>query len=152
RLSQFASLYHLNQNLFSKLILAKNIEEIKAIFAGVKASDYWNNRFNFGKISSIEGEKVLTDEFINLILINAVLPFKYAYHKNSDEDINDEILNFYRKIPSEKNTVTEGWKSLGVEINTSLQSQALIYHYKNFCERKNCLNCGIGFQLLRVQH
>ncbi|MGZ5285421.1 MAG: DUF2851 family protein, partial [Kaistella sp.] len=152
RLSQFASLYHLNQNLFSKLILAKNIEEIKAIFAGVKASDYWNNRFNFGKISSIEGEKVLTDEFINLILINAVLPFKYAYHKNSDEDINDEILNFYRKIPSEKNNVTEGWKSLGVEINTSLQSQALIYHYKNFCERKNCLNCGIGFQLLRVQH
>ncbi|MGZ5211247.1 MAG: DUF2851 family protein [Kaistella sp.] len=152
RLSQFASLYHLNQNLFSKLILAKNIEEIKAIFAGVKASDYWNNRFNFGKISSIEGEKVLTDDFINLILINAVLPFKYAYHKNSDEDINDEILNFYRKIPSEKNTVTEGWKSLGVEINTSLQSQAFIYHYKNFCERKNCLNCGIGFQLLRVQH
>lgn len=150
RLSQLASLYHLNQNLFSKLILAKNIEDIKAIFANVKASDYWNNRFNFGKVSPIDGEKFLTDEFINLILINAVLPLKYAYHKNSDEAVYDEIINFYREIPSEKNTITAGWKLLGAEITTSLQSQAFIYHYKNFCERKNCLNCGIGFQLLRV--
>ncbi len=151
RLSQLASLYHLNQNLFSKLILAKNIDEIKGIFEGVKASEYWNNRFNFRKISPVEGEKSLTEDFVNLIIINAVLPFKYAYHKNSDEYINDEILDFYRKIPPEKNTVTEGWKLLGLEIGNSLESQAFIYHYKNFCETKNCLNCGIGFQLLRVK-
>ena len=149
RLSQLASLYHLNQNLFSKLILAKNIVQIKGIFSGVKAGEYWNNRFNFGKISPVEGEKYLTEDFINLILINAVLPFKYAYHKNSDEEINDEILDFYRRIPPEKNTVTEGWKALGATINNAVESQAFIYHHKNFCENKNCLNCGIGLQLLK---
>ncbi len=151
RLSQLASLYYLNQNLFSKLVLVKNINEIKSIFNSVKASEYWDNRFNFGKISPVVGEKFLTEEFMNLILINTVLPFKYTYHKNSDENINDEILDFYRAINPEKNTTTENWKSLNVKMNNALESQAFIYHYKNFCEKKNCLNCSIGYRLLGVK-
>ena len=152
RLSQLASLYYLNQNLFSKLVLVKNINEIKRIFNSVKASKYWDNRFNFGKISPVVGEKFLTEEFMNLILINTVLPFKYTYHKNADEHISDEILDFYRAMNPEKNTTTENWKSLNVKMNNALESQAFIYHYKNFCEKKNCLNCSIGYQLLGVKN
>lgn len=149
RLSQFASLYHLNQNLFSKLISARNIQEIYLIFEKVKASDFWNTRFNFGKISSVEGEKYLTKDFIDLIIINAILPLKYAYHKNTEENIADEILNFYRQISSEKNTIIEGWLGLNLKVDNALDSQALLFHHKNFCQKKDCLNCGIGFQLLR---
>jgi hypothetical protein len=149
RLSQFASLYHLNQNLFSKLIAAKNIEEIYKIFEKVKASEYWDLRFNFGKISPIEGEKFLTKDFINLVIINAVLPLKYAYHKNTEENIADEILIFYRDISPEKNAIIEGWLNLKVNVDNALESQALLYHYKNFCQKKNCLNCSIGLQLLQ---
>ena len=151
RLSQLASLYHLNQNLFSKIMVSKDVQELYPIFAAVKASDYWNTHFNFGKESSVEGEKVLTAEFISLLLLNAVLPLKYAYRKNSDENTADEILGFYRNIPLEKNTVTEGWKSLNVKINNALESQAFLYQHKVFCETKNCLNCSIGFQLLKNQ-
>ena len=149
RLSQLASLYHLNQNLFSKLVYAKSIGEIYKIFDEVKASDYWNNRFNFGKISSVEGEKTLTKDFVDLVLLNAVLPIKYTYHKNFEENISDEILDFYRNIAPEKNTIIDGWKKLGLPVNNALESQALLFHYKNFCQRKDCLNCGIGLQLLR---
>ncbi|KIA89420.1 DUF2851 family protein [Kaistella jeonii] len=149
RLSQFASLYHLNQNLFSKLISARNIGEIYKIFENVKASEYWNNRFNFGKISPVEGEKLLTKDFVDLILINAILPVKYTYHKNSEENIADEILNFYRNNSPEKNIIIEGWKDLKVKVENALETQALLYHHKNFCEKKKCLDCGIGFQLLR---
>ena len=149
RLSQLASLYHLNQNLFSRLMSAKNIREISAVFENVKASEYWDKRFNFGKISSTEGEKYLTEEFISLVLINAVLPLKYTYHKNADDSINDQIIGFYRNLPPEKNSVIDGWKKLKVPMNTSLQSQAFINHYKNYCQPKRCLDCAIGFQLLR---
>lgn len=149
RLSQLASLYHLNQNLFSKLIASKNMDDIAAIFSNVKASDYWNDRFNFGKTSTIKGEKSLTKEFVELILINAILPLKYAYHKNFDEDAADEILEFYRKITPEKNSIITSWNQLQVKTESALQSQAFLYHHKNFCLKKNCLNCGIGFQLLK---
>lgn len=150
RLSQLASLYFMNQNLFSKLIAAKNICSIYKIFEKVKATEYWTERFNFGKISSIKGEKNLTKDFIDLVLINAVLPLKYTYHKNLEENIADEIFDFYRNISPEKNTIIDGWKCLGVKVENALQSQALLFHYKNFCQEKNCLNCNIGFQLLKV--
>lgn len=149
RLSQLANLYHLNQNLFSKLISSKNILEIYAIFEKVKASEYWFNHFNFGKISSIESEKILTKDFIDLVLINAVLPLKYTFNKNSREDNADEILDFYRQIPAEKNNIIEGWKTLGLKVENALDSQAMLYHHKNFCEKKHCLNCGIAYQILK---
>ncbi len=149
RLSQLASLYHLNQNLFSKLIATKHIHEIYTIFSSVRASEYWNERFNFGKTSSIKGEKLLTKDFVELILINAILPLKYAYHKNFDEDAADEILEFYRKITPEKNSIITSWNQLQVKTESALQSQAFLYHHKNFCLKKDCLNCGIGFQLLK---
>ena len=149
RLSQLASLYHQQPNLFSKIIQAKNTEELLDIFHGIKASEYWDNHYNFGKISEVHTEKFLTKSFVEILIINAVLPIKYTYHKYHNEEIADEILNFYRKISAEENTVVNSWKNLGVEISNSLESQAFIYHYKTFCEPKNCLNCGIGYKLLR---
>ena len=148
RLSQLASLYHERQHLFSKIIKAKNRKEIDDILNKVKASDYWDNHFNFGKISTAIGEKKLTKEFVDLILINAILPLKYLYHKNSDEEILDEIIQFYENIPAEKNSITDQWKNLKVEPKNALQTQALLYHYRNFCLKKNCLQCSIGLQLM----
>ncbi|WP_404984162.1 DUF2851 family protein [Chryseobacterium sp. M5] len=149
RLSQLVDLYFQHQNLFSKMITAENSNVLHQIFKDIKASEYWNNHFNFGKISSINQTKVLTKDFIELIILNAILPIKYTYHKYQNENISDEILKFYSEIQSEKNSVIKEWKKLGVKIKTSLESQSLIYHFKNYCEAKNCLNCGIGFKILK---
>lgn len=148
RLSQLASLYHQNQNLFSKLINAKKIDEIYELFDKVKASEYWENRFNFGKTSSVHGEKTLTKDFVELILINAVLPFKYTYHKNTDENIPDEILTLYQNISPEKNMIIDQWKTLKVKPQNALETQSLLFHYKNFCEKKECLRCSVGIRLM----
>lgn len=149
RLSQLAHLYSATPNLFSKIMGTKSTKELVQIFKKVKASKYWENHFNFGKISANEYEKSLTEEFINLILINAVLPLKYHYHKHVEEGILDEILQLYSEISAEKNSVLTQWKNLGVFIKTALDSQAYLYHYKNFCLTKKCLNCSIGLQLLK---
>lgn len=148
RLSQLANLYHKQPNLFSKIIQAKTIAELLEIFHRVKASEYWDNHFNFGKISEVNHEKFLTKNFVEILIINAVLPIKYTYHKYHNEEIADEILDFYREITAEENRIIKGWKNLGVQIEKSLESQAFIYHYKNFCEPKNCLNCGIFFKTI----
>lgn len=149
RLSQLANLYYQHQNLFSKLINAKNSSELFEILKNVKASEYWDNRFNFGKISTVDQPKTLSKDFIELIILNAILPVKYTYHKFHREEISTEILNFYKNISSEKNSIIDSWKNLGVKCKTALETQSLIYHHKNYCETKNCLNCGIGFKLLK---
>lgn len=149
RLSQLADLYYQHQNLFSKIIIAKNTDELLFIFKDIKASEYWDNHFNFGKISPVDQPKILTKDFIELIILNTVLPIKYTYHKYQNEEIADEIIEFYKEITAEKNSVVEGWKNLGLKIKTALQSQSLIYHFKTNCTPKKCLNCGIGFKILK---
>lgn len=149
RLSQLASLYHQQQNIFSKVIAAKKTEELFAIFKDSSASEYWDNHFNFRKISSSNYPKVVSKDFINLIILNTILPLKYTYHKYHHEEISEEIISFYRTIAAEKNSVTKKWKNLGTSVPTALESQSLIYHYKSFCEEKNCLHCSIGFKILK---
>jgi hypothetical protein len=40
-------------------------------------------------------------------------------------------------------------EKMGLICTNALESQSLIYHYKNSCEEKNCLSCSIGFKLLK---
>lgn len=148
RLSQFVNLYHSQPNLFSRVIEAKTIEDLYFIFNHISASEYWNNHFNFGKISPVKSQKLLSNDFIDLIMINSILPIKYFYIKNHNPEIVDDILDFYRQLKAENNSVLNGWKNLGKNFENALQTQAFLYQYKTFCTQKKCLNCGIGFQLL----
>lgn len=150
RLSQFAHLYHSQPNIFSIIIEAKTIADLLFIFKDITASDYWDNHYNFGKISPVENQKKLSQDFVELIIINAVLPIKYFYHKNHNPDIVDDIFEFYKALKPEKNGILDEWNSLGVKCENALQSQAFLYQYKAFCNHKKCLNCSIGFQLLKM--
>lgn len=149
RFSQLSDLYFQRRNLFSQIINTNSVKEVMDIFYGIEASDYWDNHFTFGKVSTQNRDKFLTKSFVDLIINNAVLPIKYTYHKHKNESIADEIFTFYASIPAEKNSVIKNWKELGVKIENALESQAFIYHYKKCCLPKNCLNCSIGFQLLK---
>ena len=148
RLSQLANLYHQHQNLFSKVMEAKTADELYEIFRSVKASEYWDCHFNFGTISKVQ-PKTLSKDFIDLLILNTILPLKYTFHKYRDEEIADNIMEFYRNVPAEKNSITQGWKNLGLSITNAMESQSLIYHHKNSCDEKNCLTCSIGFKLLK---
>ncbi|MGG5208792.1 DUF2851 family protein [Chryseobacterium sp. MIQD13] len=148
RFSQLADLYYRHQNLFSKIIKAENIDELYSFFTPIKASEYWDFHFNFGTVSKFQ-PKTLSRNFIGLVILNTVLPLKYTYHKYHNEEITEEILDLYRNTAAEKNAITSEWKKLGLEINNALESQSLIYHHKTSCEEKNCLNCSIGFKLLK---
>jgi hypothetical protein len=125
RLSQLANLYHQHQSLFSKIINVKTSDQLFEIFKDIKASEYWNNHFNFGKISKIDQPKIVSKDFIELIILNTVLPLKYTYHKYHNEEIADEILHFYNNLSAEKNSITDDWKKLGLKFKTALESQSL---------------------------
>ncbi|UTX47830.1 DUF2851 family protein [Chryseobacterium sp. MA9] len=147
RLSQLADLYK-HQHLFSKIMEAKNANQLYNIFRAIKASEYWDFHFNFGNISKVQ-PKTLSKDFINLLILNTVLPLKYTYHKYHREEIADEIIELYKTVSAEKNTIIKSWEKLGLNITNALESQSMIYHHKTRCEVKNCLACSIGFKLLK---
>ena len=149
RLSQLASVLHYHKSLFAKILEAKKYSEIIRIFENITASEYWNDHYVIGKQSPQNNIKRLSKDFIHLLLINTILPLQYTYQKNKKDHHLEDIFNSYYSIPSEKNHIIDGWKALEISVKNSLESQSLLFQYKNYCLEKKCLNCSIGLQILK---
>lgn len=146
RLSQLACLYSKNQNLFSSLIHASSLNEIYELI-DVSASEYWNTHFTFGK-SSKKSTKKLTKKFIDLLVINTILPLKFCHSKYLGADVNDEILGIISQIKSEENSILSNFKSLKIVSKTAVDSQAILQLYNEYCSKNRCLHCAVGLHLL----
>jgi hypothetical protein len=146
RLSQLASLYNLHQNLFSKVIEINNLNDFYELFK-VSTSSFWKTHYTFQKESK-SSTKTLTKSFIDLLLINTILPIKFCYAKQKGEDIDDVVLKIASEIASESNSIIDAFNNLKKISKTSLQSQALIQLKTEYCSKNKCLKCAIGNSLI----
>lgn len=142
RLSQLAMLYHKEQNLFSKIIAANSIQELYAILK-VSTSEFWINHYTFGKASK-SSKKDLTNSFIDLLLINTILPLKFSYSKHQGDPDDEVILSIIRSIDSEKNSIINAFNYIKNISKTALESQALIQLKTEYCSKNKCLQCAVG--------
>lgn len=146
RLSQFATLYGSREGIFSKVIEASCLDEVYALFR-VSASSYWNSHYTFGKPSGT-GRKFLSTGFINLLLINTLLPLKFCYARYQGRSASGEVLNLIAGLMPEKNRVTARFEALGLLCENGKDSQGLLQLYREYCSRNRCLHCAIGSRLL----
>ena len=113
----------------------------------VSTSEYWKTHYTFQK-SSKASAKQLSKPFIDLLLINTILPVKFYYNKLLGEEIDSSIVKTASQIKTEKNNITDAFNSLRKVSKSSLESQALIQLKTEYCDKNNCLKCAIGNQLL----
>ncbi|WP_027136975.1 DUF2851 family protein [Gaetbulibacter saemankumensis] len=146
RLSQFANLYYEHKNLFSEIISASSLDDFYKLFK-VNASGFWDTHYNFGKVSKLV-VKTLSKSFIDLLLINTVLPLKFCYAKHVGNNEDEVILNIVSELDSEKNAIIDAFNSLKKVSESAMHSQALIQLKKEYCDKNGCLQCAIGHQLI----
>ncbi|WP_435625026.1 DUF2851 family protein [Flagellimonas sp.] len=146
RVSQLSNIYFKNHQLFQLLMEIEHLDEFYEVFQAY-ASPYWNNHFTFGKISKTSKKK-LSRAFIDLLLINTLIPLKFCYAQYSGKDWNEKLLEFISKIGPEKNSIISGYGRLGVTTRNALESQARIQLYNAYCSKKRCLHCNLGVHLL----
>lgn len=147
RLAQLAMIFHLHRNLFSKIIEAKTIEEIYHIF-NVSVSDYWKSHYNFDKTSP-KKVKSLSKSFINLLIINTIVPIQFAYANSLGKENAELLIDFLSNIPTEKNNIIEKFTTFGIKSKNAFQSQSLLQLKNEYCNNKKCLQCCIGLELLK---
>ena len=146
RLSQFASLYNMYQNVFSKIIDSNSKEEFYKLF-NLSTSEFWKSHYTFAKASSATNKK-LSKPFIDLLLINTIIPIKFAFAKQFGIGINNDVLNLIREIKSEDNSIVSKFQSLKPISKSALDSQALLQLKNNYCAKNKCLDCAVGNKLL----
>ncbi|MBC8753643.1 DUF2851 family protein [Kordia sp. YSTF-M3] len=147
RASQLATLYHQESNLFSKLITTTSIEDMYAILQ-VATSVFWETHYTFEKISP-KRKKVLSKSFIDVLLINSIIPLKYCYERYLSKPNIENILALLRSITPEKNTIIQKFATKKITIENALQTQALLELKKSYCNTHQCLQCAIGNAILR---
>lgn len=148
RIAQFAQMLAQNINLFSVLLYAEKFKTLKKILQ-VQASAYWQNHYQFGKITE-KTASTLGSSSVENIIINTICPLLALYaQENKQQALMDKAIDFLEQLPAEKNTITEKWQAIGIAIHNAADSQALIEQYKYYCTPKNCLECNVGIAILK---
>lgn len=129
RIRQFAQLLYQSEFLFSRLIEAASVDDCARLF-------------------TLDAPPVLGKSSVDILLINSVIPYKYAhalYHH--DLQAAEQAFMLMEQIPPENNRIIRQWQLLGQQVHNAADTQALLHLYQNYCQPHNCLNCDVGYQI-----
>lgn len=150
RLAQLAYLYHHSEGLFSKVMETQTADELRKLLA-TDVSAYWEEHFTFSKTSPRK-TKQMSKSGLDLIIINAVVPFLYAYGRHCQKEyLCERATILLEELPAENNYITRMWEGAGILVTSAADSQALIQLQKEYCDKHDCLRCRFGYQYLKHQ-
>jgi len=149
RISQLASLYYQQRLSLSTLIECKTVDDLKSLLRS-QVTPYWETHYTFGSLSS-KNEKHLSYGSLNLLMINTAIPMLFAVGRHRQrEELCDRAFDLLEQLKPENNYIIRMWQQCGLEVRSAGDSQALIQLKKEYCDRRDCLRCRIGFEYLRA--
>jgi len=80
-------------------------------------------------------------ESVDILLINVVVPMKYAHHQQ------EQAIALLERIPAENNRIIRQWRMLGQRVDTAADTQALLHLFLTFCQQEKCINCEVAYQI-----
>ena len=148
RIAQLAKLYHQSQGLLSQLMEAETLEAVRTLLK-VDTSTFWATHYTFEETSPYQ-TKYLSQQSTDLLIINTVVPFLYAFGKHQEKEyLKDRASYFLEELHAENNYITRMWSECGLTAEHAGDSQALIQLKKNYCDAKKCLYCRIGYEYFK---
>lgn len=147
RLSQLAVLFSSETNLFSKVIESRSLNEYYELF-NISSSDYWETHYQFN-VDSASRTKRVTKNFIDLLIINTIIPIKYSYVSYIGKENSGELIEMVSSLKCEENQIIRKFNQINKLAINGLHSQALLHLKKNYCDKNLCLQCSIGNYLLK---
>lgn len=150
RISQLANLYFERRGSLSQLVACETLKEA-ARQLQTHVSPYWETHYTFGHTSA-KTTKELSKQSQNLLMINTCVPVLFAYGRHQgNEKLCDRAFDFLDELKAEANSVVRMWQEVGLEVQNAGDSQALLQLKKEYCDRKYCLRCRIGYEYLKVK-
>jgi hypothetical protein len=141
-------LLYMHDNLFGKIIESRDIRMIRNLF-NVSVSDYWLEHYRFDKLSAPISKK-MSDQTIDLVMINNVIPFIFTYGKLKNRVSYQELaLQLLGEIRPESNSIIRNFEKFGVKVKNAADSQALLELKNSYCDQKRCLDCRLAINFIK---
>ncbi|MEO6489133.1 MAG: DUF2851 family protein [Ferruginibacter sp.] len=151
RLAQLAVMVHEGKQLFSQVKDIHHLPDVEKLFV-VTANDYWHYHYVFDELSAYK-KKTTGKQMVDNIIVNTVVPLLFSYgYFNTNEELKNKALDWLRNVTAESNSITNSFRTLGIENASAWDSQALLYLKKEYCGNKRCLQCAIGNEILAPMH
>lgn len=148
RLAQLAQLYHQKTASLSQIVDCATVEDLEKALA-TRVTPYWQTHYLFGA-DSPTSEKRLSTNSRRLMIINTVIPMLFAYGRHRhDEKLCDRAFDLLEELGAEQNHITRMWSECGLSVRSAADTQALIQLKNEYCDRKDCLRCRIGYEYLK---
>lgn len=148
RISQLATLYYERRMSLSRLVECKTAQEMASLFA-THVTPYWGNHYIFGA-ESLQNSKSMSPFSINLLLINTAVPMLFAYGRHiQNELLCERAFDILDQLKAENNHIIRMWRECGLEVTNAGDTQALIQLKKEYCDKRECLRCRIGYEYLK---
>ncbi|MBE7175249.1 MAG: DUF2851 family protein [Mucilaginibacter polytrichastri] len=148
RIAQFSGFIARQPAVFQHMLSLKDPDQLAALFSGVKTAAYWNEHFRFDKTSLFQ-EKNIGIESANQLLINTIAPVLFAYGRYTQKpQIVQQSIQLLEILPPENNKFIAGFVNLQVKPASAQDSQALLQLKQAYCDKRKCLDCGIGNRIL----
>ena len=148
RIAQLANLYYQRKATLSALIDCQDMPAMAAMLR-TQVTPYWETHYTFGS-ESFRNAKHLSPFSINLLMINTCVPMLFAYGRHSmKETLCDRAFDILEQLKAENNHIIRMWKECGLDVKSAGDSQALIQLKREYCDKKECLRCRIGFEYLK---
>lgn len=148
RIAQLASLLNQNNHLFSRVLEAQKVSDLLPLFSS-QISEYWIRHIKPAEQTHFTNTN-LSHDAVDLILVNTCVPVVFLYgEQTQNPDLQQKALEWLEEIKPENNRYIKAWKALGIKPAHCLESQGLIELYESFCSAKKCMECSIGFKILK---
>jgi len=150
RIAQLAVLFSKNELGVAKILAVDDLERARKLFKIASLSDYFDGHFSFGTKTKIKETLRLSNETIDTLVINVIIVFLFSYGKYfSIQTYIDRALTLLEQLPSEKNMVVRQFAQYDWQVQSALQSQGILQLKRFYCDRKRCLHCRIGCEILK---
>ncbi|GHT17168.1 hypothetical protein AGMMS4956_20540 [Bacteroidia bacterium] len=147
RIAQLAALLHSAQSLFARAMEVAAVEEALQLFA-VRPSEYWDTHYSLEAVSPPRS-KALGAKSAERVIANVLIPTMFQYGRShNDESICQRAVSLLEQLPPEENATTLMWKGLCPSPQNMLESQALLQLKNEYCDKKRCLHCVVGGQII----
>ena len=148
RISQLANLYFSRKAGLSDLLECRDVVSFAEMLR-TQVTPYWETHYTFGS-ESVHNAKHLSPFSINLLLINTCIPMMFAYGRHAmREELCDRAFDFLEQLKAENNHIIRMWKEVGLDVKSAGDSQALIQLKREYCDKRDCLRCRIGYEYLK---
>jgi len=150
RIAQLAVLFSGNELGVAKILAVDSLEAARRLFKIDSLSDYWEYHFSFDTKTKAKKIARLGQDTVDILVINVIVVFLFSYGKYFGiQAYIDKALDLLEALPAEKNVVVRQFAECDWHVQSALQSQGILQLKRFYCDRKRCLHCRIGSEILQ---